>query len=70
MSTVVGQDLENLFRAWERGQIGKAEFSERKAALLTWSKCHFSLITPRALRFRAPLASGADGRPCRPVVTS
>lgn len=52
MRSVVGEDLQRLFAAFEAGRIGEDEFASRKAALLAWSRCRLSLATPRRLQFQ------------------
>ena len=53
MRTIVGEDLQRLFAAREQGRISEAEFTTRKASLLAWSRCRFSMVTPRRLRCRS-----------------
>jgi hypothetical protein len=52
MATVIGEDLERLFAAFECGRVSRSEFNARKKALLDWSGCRLSLRTPSRLRFR------------------
>lgn len=64
MRTTVGQELQRLFAARDRGVVQPDEFLERKALLLEWSGCRFSLFTPRRLRLLDKPAGrlGTSGR--------
>ena len=50
LPSVVGQDLQRLFAAYEVGTIGEDNFQSRKLELLRWSRCQLSRTTPRRLR--------------------
>ncbi|RYF47066.1 MAG: hypothetical protein EOO38_12890 [Cytophagaceae bacterium] len=52
LKTLIGQDLQLLFRAHSNGEIDDQEFTSQKMALLAWSRCQFSLTTPKRLRYR------------------
>lgn len=49
--SLVGQDLQRIFAAHQQGLLADEEFEQHKNALLTWSRCRFSLRTPKKLRF-------------------
>jgi len=48
--TTVGEELQELFRMFEAGQIPEAAFNMRKKALLDWSRCCLPRFAPKRLR--------------------
>lgn len=48
--TTVGEELQQLFRMFESGQIPETAFNMQKKALLDWSRCCLPRLAPKRLR--------------------